>query len=71
MGTENHSKFFLKSKTIDAIVVLLVLLAGQLFGVELVNEEITTVAYSALAVVSGILGVWGRIKASKPLKVTP
>lgn len=65
------TKFILKSKTIDAIIILVVLIGGQIFNIDIANEEISTIVYSAMAVLAGVLGVWGRMKASKGLTITP
>lgn len=53
-----------KSKTIDAIILLLALSLNQLFGVYVPEDNVGELVYAVVTMASAAFAIWGRVKAS-------
>lgn len=62
-------KNFLQSKTIWGFILIIIGLLKQKFGWDFTDAQVESWLNIALEVIGTILGVYGRIRADKPLKV--
>lgn len=69
MKTTKKSKVFYKSKTLQALFPLVVLLFSKIFNVQLSTEE-EQLLLELLAIITTIIGVFaGRIRTDKKLTI--
>lgn len=74
-ATEQQPKWFLQSKTIWGIIVMLIPSLANLLGVSIPLEDVQSIrdgvlkiAEAAMTVSGAVLAVYGRFKAKRPIK---
>jgi len=62
-----QKKPWYKSKTINSIIAVLVLLAVQVFGIDIVEADLQAVVVAVGTAISSVIAIWGRITAKQEI----
>lgn len=62
-----QKKPWYKSKTINSIIAVLVLLAVQVFGIDIVEADLQAVVVAVGTAIASVIAIWGRITAKQEI----
>lgn len=64
---ESENKPWYKSKTINAAIVVIVIVATNFFGIEITEAELQDTVSAIASAVAGVVAIWGRISAKQAI----